>query len=484
VRGIVLSCWACGAVILMGSEFAFSQPKPDVENMLADLKSSSVPVRCRAVERLADTRDKQLNERLIDLLKDENARVRFAAARALAERRDSHALPALVASLEDDDLNVRFYAAHALGEIKQRAAAEALIRALDDPEWCVRDQAAWALREINDPETLEQIIRKLARPDQSYSHVVWLVRTLQSDNKVEQVASLLKSADAAARLRALQMLEELDEPQAVVPLQAALADEEPEIRLRAVKALVNKQTRDALPSLRRLLKNEEVPAVSEAARQAVSELSRHPSLAAHWSFEDADNKTVRNLLADGNDGRLHGCQGVPGIAGQALSFQGRDYVEFGQPRGLPMANSPFTVTAWVRSEADNGVVIARGGAFCGFSLYVKDGRPHFGIHRDQAGPGFITRGKQSIVGRWVFLAGVVDSSHIRVFADGQPVGEEATAGLIPGNCGQGMEIGFDVANSPAEITDHFRGQIDEVKIYSAALSAAELAELHRSESPR
>jgi hypothetical protein len=39
-----------------------------------------------------------------------------------------------------------------------------------------------------------------------------------------------------------------------------------------------------------------------------------------------------------------------------------------------------------------------------------------------------------------------------------------------------MEIGCDLGNSPAEITDSFTGTIDEVKVFLAALSEEEIAQ--------
>ncbi len=51
----------------------------------------------------------------------------------------------------------------------------------------------------------------------------------------------------------------------------------------------------------------------------------------------------------------------------------------------------------------------------------------------------------------------------------------ATDGFLMSECGQGMEIGFDVGNSPAETCASFQGVIDEVRIYSAVLSAEEIA---------
>ena len=42
---------------------------------------------------------------------------------------------------------------------------------------------------------------------------------------------------------------------------------------------------------------------------------------------------------------------------------------------------------------------------------------------------------------------------LHAHVDGKLAAATKTAGYIPGNCGQGMEIGYDVANSAAEITD-------------------------------
>ena len=72
--------------------------------------------------------------------------------------------------------------------------------------------------------------------------------------------------------------------------------------------------------------------------------------------------------------------------------------------------------------------------------------------------------------------GVVKNDRVEVYVDGKLAGTTKTPGYIPGNCGQGMEIGFDVANSPAEITDNFEGILDEVKVYHAALTEKEIAE--------
>jgi len=114
-------------------------------------------------------------------------------------------------------------------------------------------------------------------------------------------------------------------------------------------------------------------------------------------------------------------------------------------------------------------------------LYVKDGVAKFGIHRTQEEPAYIAAGTENVVGSWVHLTGVINEDRVELYVNGKPAAATKTPGYIPGNCGQGMEIGYDVSNSPAEIIDNFEGIIDEVKIYHAALNEDEIGEMTNDE---
>jgi hypothetical protein len=210
-------------------------------------------------------------------------------------------------------------------------------------------------------------------------------------------------------------------------------------------------------------------------------MSPRKYLMAHWSFDDSDTSVAKDVTGRGNDGKILGCTPVEGKVGQSLAFGPGKYIELGQPVGLSIAETPLTIMAWVKSDTPNGVVVARGGAACGFSLYIKEGAARFGIHHAQDDPAYIAAGREEIVGTWVHLAGVVKSDRVELYVNGKLAAAEETPGYIPGNCGQGMEIGFDVANSPAEITDPFQGLIDEVKVFHAALSEDEIASECRQE---
>ena len=457
---------------------------PAAEEHAGDLRSSDPSVREHAAVSLGRAGDRSAVPALIEVLKDPEKDVRRAAAKALGFIKGPRAVPSLLAALGDTDTNIRLYAAYGLGEIKDPKATAALLRALGDPEWCVRDQAAWALREIGDPDIAGPLAAVLKEPGADAAHVVWILRHLGAAQAVDRLAALLDDPDRETRLRAVGALGALGDKAAVGPMIAALKDSDPAVRRSAVEALAAIGGERAKKPLRELVAREEDPAVRQAAEEALFEMSPRKHLVAHWSFDDRNTKVAKDVTGTGHDGQVLGCTPVEGKAGHALRFAGDSYVELGKLPGLPIAQRPLTIMAWAKSDAANGVVVARGGASCGFSLYVKDGVAKFGIHREAEGPGYIAAGSEKVAGRWVHLAGVIKSDRIELYVGGKLAQAAKTPGTIPGNCGQGMEIGYDAGNSPAEITDHFRGVIDEVKVYHAALSEEDIAKEAGLEPPK
>ncbi len=446
-----------------------------VRQCARDLGSEIATVRQQAARTLGRVGDPAAVPELIAALGDPERSVRREAAKALGSIQDERAVPALVKALGDPDTNVRFYAAYALGEIKDPRAAATLVQVLRDPQWTVRDQAAWALREIGDERTIEPLVAMLQDDAADMSQIRWLLSGFGAGKTTGPLAALLSDSNPAVRLRAVRVLERFREKAALGPLVTALKNTDPAVRLAAVKALVSLRDDRAVGPLRDLAAHEDDPEVRAAAAEAAVELSRHEALAAYWSFDEADRKVARDMSGNGSDGEIIGCTPVEGKVGHALKFGEGAYVELGKPQNLPIANTPLTIAAWIKADAPNGVVVARGGAFCGFSLYLKDGIARFGIRPSQASPASIAAGTEPVVGSWVHLAGVIKNDCVEVYVNGALAGSEKTAGYIPGNCGQGMEIGYDVGNSPAEIIDHFQGIIDEVKVFHAALSPEELA---------
>lgn len=445
-----------------------------LQALVGDLGSDAVAVRCQAASRLGQLGDRRAAVALITSLADAEPQVRRQAAQSLGMIKDRRATAALVTALQDADQNVRFYAAYALGEIKDAAATEALLKALADPAWPVRDQAAWALKEIGGEAVAQSLIARLAAPDESLQQLAWILKNLQRDTTLEALREAIGHASDRTRQRVLIVMAALQDARLTPDLVQALDDPSPRVRHRAVQLLALLRDRSLLERLMRVAKDDEDKAVRDTAQEAVESLSRTNQLLAYWSFDTLQPLVAPDETNNGNDGQVNGCESVPGKRGRALQFGPGQFVEIGRPGGFPVANAPFTVTAWVKAQAAEGVVVARGGAACGFSLYVKEGVPKFGIHRLQDGPGYIAAGTSLKLDQWVHLAGVVHPRRIELYVDGSLAGSAETAGYLPSECGQGMEIGLDVGNSAAEIVSPFRGLIDEVKVYGAALSAAEI----------
>jgi len=205
-------------------------------------------------------------------------------------------------------------------------------------------------------------------------------------------------------------------------------------------------------------------------------------LAAHWSFDDGHPTIAKDVTGWGADGKIMGAKPVTGKKGKALHFDGQSYISLGKPSDLNIGNQPFAVTAWIKPEAQTGVIVARGGAWCGYSLLLKDGLPAFGIQRVKDGPTSLATAKETLpLNAWAHLAGVVKDKKLELFVNGTLAATAETAGFIPGNTGQEMVIGFDTGNSPVGVMDHFVGTIDDVRAYSVALPPETIKEQHDTE---
>jgi HEAT repeat protein len=461
-----------GAVAALGAE----PVRLAVDEWVVDLRSEVSRVRCRAAVALGRSGDASAAEPLIAALTDSDAGVRREVARALGTLRVAKAAVALTKALTDADPNVRFYAAFALGEVRVPTSVAALLRVLvEDPDPGVRGQAAWALRELRPADLVDSLLAALRQDAVDVRQIAWVLKHTEGPRPAEGLQALAQDADARIRCRALAALGEFGADVGAGGCLAALGDADPSVRLAAVRALARMRTQRVTEALRAHLAREEDPVVRETIQALVPAGPTPGALLAHWSFDDRDPARAREVTGHGPDGEIKGATVTEGRIGAALHFAGAAHVALGHPASLPIQDAPFTVTAWIRPEAPTGVVVAWGGAFCGYALYLKDGKPLFGIHRERDGPAYIAGGGEPLPEGWIHLAGVVDSQAIRLYVEGRLSAETAIPGLIPTTPGQGMEIGSDLGTSPAEITDGFVGAIDEVKVYDGALGAEQVA---------
>ena len=75
-----------------------------------------------------------------------------------------------------------------------------------------------------------------------------------------------------------------------------------------------------------------------------------PGMVAYWRFDEGSGTTVHDFVG-ANHGTIYGATWTDGISGNALSFDGDDYVELPD---IDIVPSPFTICAWVDIQ-DNSV---------------------------------------------------------------------------------------------------------------------------------
>ncbi|WP_322938240.1 arylsulfatase [Nocardioides bizhenqiangii] len=175
----------------------------------------------------------------------------------------------------------------------------------------------------------------------------------------------------------------------------------------------------------------------------------------------------------------------PGVAGRPTLIRGNSQLFFAgmgrlsENSVVSIKNKSFSVTAEVDVPATgaNGVIIAQGGRFGGWSFYVKNGHLKFaynvlGIHE------FVTESDQSVPEgthqvRMEFAydgGGLAKGGAVTLYCDGNPVGVgrvEATQAMIfsaDETTDIGYESGTTVTRDYTPVSSRFTGRINWVQI--------------------
>ena len=177
---------------------------------------------------------------------------------------------------------------------------------------------------------------------------------------------------------------------------------------------------------------------------------------------------ARDGSGNGNYGAIRGSRWAAGRHGKALSFDGRDdWVTVLDSPSLDLSTA-MTVEAWVRPRSVSGwrtILEKETDTELSFGLYAASagGAPSgWGGMRGIYGPARIP------TGTWTHLAATHDGVRLRLFRDGKLVASRPMQARLKVS-GRELRIGGN-----AVWGEFFSGLIDEVRVYSRALSAAEI----------
>jgi len=208
-------------------------------------------------------------------------------------------------------------------------------------------------------------------------------------------------------------------------------------------------------------------------------------LVAYWSFDEGTGTVLHDYSGHGHHGTISGAQWVPGVAGSALRFDGtNDNVHVPDADDLDVIG-PFTISLWTTFEAI-GPGTTRQNVLSKERYQSATDNDGYLIRKeyDSAAPFFLLLrdgGHSTSFGsvsanRWYHIVATFDGTTLHAYKDAEFTGQ-ATA---PSNRANTKQLAF--GEKPDGAFD-FQGIVDELRMYSRALSAAEIADLYWSVRP-
>ncbi len=151
----------------------------------------------------------------------------------------------------------------------------------------------------------------------------------------------------------------------------------------------------------------------------------------------------------------------------AGEFNGKQNIGYIRATSPDPAYKPMLVGAWVRPQADSGVILAQGGESMGFSLWLDHGIPHIGIRSGGRLYEAIGTGKVNL-DEWTHLAGRLDKQgQLQLLIDGVPSGAAVKSKFITGKPADPLTIAADTGSMVNAYPNgnNFKGLIEDARIY-------------------
>ena len=201
---------------------------------------------------------------------------------------------------------------------------------------------------------------------------------------------------------------------------------------------------------------------------------------AAYSFNEGSGTTVTDLSGNNITGTIVSATWTTsGKYGNALSFNGTSsYVDLGNPAALKLTGS-MTIEAWVKAAAnppDDGQIVAKSNGSTGWQLKTTPdtGPETFGLAVGRTTSAQVQRYTTTVrsLNTWYHVTGVYNATAktVDIYVNGV-LSDGVLAGTIPA-----VQVDAAVNANVGRRTGgfYFNGIIDEVRIYSRALSQAEI----------
>lgn len=203
---------------------------------------------------------------------------------------------------------------------------------------------------------------------------------------------------------------------------------------------------------------------------AHSDSMPYPAPIAQWQFNENEGTIAGDATKNEHDGIICGATRVKGKLGNALCFDGKDYVEIAHKADLSLKNT-ISVEAWInpqRMKVWQRIIAKTPYPDTDYSMFFGDkNNIGFSVKMGKINRTVYSPKNTLRVGTWTHIVGTYDGSRMRIYLNGKQVNSIVVRGKINAHNGA-LRIGGDPKG------DNFKGIIDEVCIYDKALTAQEV----------
>jgi hypothetical protein len=210
------------------------------------------------------------------------------------------------------------------------------------------------------------------------------------------------------------------------------------------------------------------------------------NLIGHWDFEDGNN-LGKDVSGNGNHGVNN--EGVSanasGKRGGAASFDTEKHINFGSGTAVQLGGSgkSFTISTWSKRSASGGndIIIAQG------TVSSANNGVHFGYRPNDKftfafyGNDLDTTSSYTDIGVWHNWVGTYDGVTNKriIYRDGVVVASDVSSSDF---LGTGELLVGRSTQTGGRINPSFDGSIDEVKVYTRALTLKEVQDRYKQDS--
>jgi len=220
---------------------------------------------------------------------------------------------------------------------------------------------------------------------------------------------------------------------------------------------------------------------------------------AHWPLDEGSGQYANDISGKNNNGKLK--PSYPGNApvwtssgesGNALVFDGiDDWVDIGDRDALNPHLSDWSVSAWINTTSTYSRIFSKGshgGSQPGYAIMIYPGAG------GKAALVFGIGGHEHIIysdnpvnnARWHMVTGVISrSSTIRLYIDGiqqtdtMDISDHSSIDLAADTYNATIGVSYCYYGIPNNLNEFFSGKIDDVRVWSRALSSTEVNNLYR-----